>query len=227
MRTRAGVLAVAGLLVGLTGCGSDGAPSATTVVTAAPTTSAATSTTTVVDLSGRLLTVADVGAGWKLSNPVNEDDLASAAQLPCEDQAINPTIAARLRGVTGVQFEPVDGAYRHLIEFVLVGEPDRLAADIGILDEAMRACPVGVPGGLDRMDTLALPPLGDQRVGLHYAATQGPDAVWDIRAATVRVGGRAVHVGLVEILATPDAEPFVSDDGFVALVTTAVARLGR
>lgn len=234
MRTRAGVLAVVGLLAALTACGSDGgdggdgAPSTTqTPTTVTSTTVAATTTSSATPLVDRLLTVADVGDGWRSSNPVNDDDLASISQMPCDDQALNPTIAARLRGMTGVQFEPADGAYRHLMELVLVGEPARLATDIDLLVEGLMACPVGVAGGLDRMEALALPPLGDQRAGLHYAATQGPGAVWDVRTATVRAGGRAVHLTLVEILGTPGATPTVTDGGFVALVTTAVTRLGR
>lgn len=221
MYARVGIAVVFGLAGVLAGCGGDD--------TATPTTESAATTAPVSDLETMLLGASDVAANWQVGPPITDADLTDATQIPCPDTAINPTIADRLTPVTGIQFEPTDGSPVHLIEFVRTGEPDRLAADLQVLFDAMDACAATTPTttetGSLTVGSLAVPELGDQRAAYTLIGVEAPDATWYVRRASVRVGSLAVEVGLTEILQTPGDEPSISDDEFVRLVGTAVGRL--
>jgi hypothetical protein len=209
----AAVMLVLGLAA--SGCGDDDTGGASPTVTLA-----------AADLQGRMLRVADVGAGWKLGSPLNEADYADAGNPPCEDMALNPTILARLVPIAGAQFEPVDGSSRHLIEFGLTGDPDRLAADLAIVDEGYGEC--ATAGSDVEVRELRLPAVGDQRFGYVMTASQpvdGGTATWYVRMGTVRRGSVAVQVALTEILASKDAKPALTDDAFFSLVRAAATRL--
>lgn len=216
--------AALGALGGLAACGDSGTggPANTSAVTPPPVSSPAS-----------LLTVADVGSSWQAGPEVNDADFTDAVQLPCADAAINPTIMARLRPTAGVQFEPVDGSSKHLIEFARTGEVERLAADLDILREPIDACqgrpPAGGEAGTVDVATLVLPALGDQRFGMVLTGTGAADGgvTWLVRTATVRVGAVAIDVRLTEILETPETEPEISDGAFVAIVERATARIPR
>jgi hypothetical protein len=54
--------------------------------------------------------------------------------------ALSSAIVERLTLVTGIQFEPTDASYKHLIEFLVTGDALRLASDLGFYFEAMEAC---------------------------------------------------------------------------------------
>lgn len=202
-------------LVPVAGCGGDGsggAPGAPLAPTA---------------LQERMLSVADVGTTWKLGPALNEADYGDAGNLPCEDMAMNPTILERLRPVAGVQFEPVDGSSKHLIEFGMTGEPDRLAADLSLFAEGFDAC-AKEPEAEVEISDLSLPKLGDQRFGYVMTASEvvdGGTATWHVRMATVRLGAAAVHVGLTEILEAGE-KPSISDAAFGDLVRKASDALG-
>jgi hypothetical protein len=178
-----------------------------------------------------LLDVGDVGAGWQVGPDVNDADFSDATKIPCSDVAINPTIAARLTPVAGVQFEPTDRSYKHLIEFAVVGEPARLDADLQAFFGAMESCTTvaSTDQGPFTVEELALPRLGDQRAAFVLTGTESPDtlATWYVRDAAVRVGPVAIEIGLTEILSTPDEAPSISDTEFLRLVETAVAKLDR
>jgi hypothetical protein len=177
-------------------------------------------------LQERMLTTGDVGATWKLGPELNEADYGDAGNLPCEDMAMNPTIRDRLRPVAGVQFEPVDGSSKHLIEFAMTGEPDRLATDLSLFDEGFDEC-AREPDTEVEVRDLSLPKLGDQRFGYLMTADQpvdGGTATWYVRMATVRRGAVAVHVGLTEIL-DPGAQPSITDAAFVDVVRKAAEAL--
>jgi hypothetical protein len=226
------VLAVV-VALSLAACG--GGTSDETATTAAPTagaTSTASVLPTVDELDAMLLTVDDVFAGWKLASPINEADLADSIQVPCDNTAINPTIVERLRAVTGVQFEPVDGSYAHLIEFATAGDPARLAADVDALFGALDSCGPSFTGqggtGSGTLEELALPAgLGDQSKAYVITGKETPDAdsVWYGRTAYVRVGEVLISVGQIEMLPADDLTPVISDEEFVQLVQTAVDKV--
>lgn len=231
MRAATTFLAVVGLTAGLLSCGGDDRTTATSTSTpSAPTTAASVTTVAAtapaVPPASALLTVADLGASWQVSNAINDMDLASFAQVPCDDVAVNPTIVARLTASTGVQFEPVDRSYKHLMQLVTVGVPTQLAADLQALHDATATCPSGEPSAT----TVSVRPfdlpagLGDQRFGQLLRGYEG-DSLWYVRGAVVRVGGIAVSIGLVEIVSDVRATPTVSDAAFVELATIAVAKL--
>jgi hypothetical protein len=215
-------LAAAGLAVLAAGCGDDGTSSSTTE---APATTPVAAIPSTAELEAMLLDEGDVADGWKLSNPVNPDDLASFAQIPCEDTALNPTIAERLVADTGVQFEPTDGSYAHILQFVLTGDPARLAADLQILHDATMSCPEATTDSPVAVDELSIPELGDQRYGLSLTASESPEATWYIRSAVVREGPVAIGLDVTEILPDPSATPTISDDEVVRLLETAVAKM--
>lgn len=210
----------------LLGCGDD-----TTSVSSTTSTEITTTTTVTDGPDERLLGLGDVGSGWQMGPGVNDADFRDSTQLPCDDMALNPIIAARLTPVTGIQFEPTDGSSKHLIEFLITGDEPRLAADLQAYLEAMGACEAATPAttgaGTLTVTTLTLAPLGDQRGAFVLTADVSPDATWHVRTATVRVGPVATRVALTEILPTADAPPAVSDADFVQLVEAAVARLDR
>ena len=226
MFTRIGVVAVVGLVGALVGCGSDDSAGGST------SSSAAVETTVPISvdvLSSMLLEVGDVGAGWQAGPEITDADLADATQLPCPDTAINPTIADRLTPATGVQFEPDDQSYRHLVQFIVNGSPDRLAADLQVFHDAMDACAATTPTSTDTgsltVSRLSIPELGDQGAGYLLVGVESPDAVWYVRQASVRIGGIAVQVGLTEILQSPQNEPAITDAEFFALLEAAVAKV--
>jgi hypothetical protein len=194
-------------------CGDDGSPDA--------------SVRTTEELQGRLLTAADVGAGWLKAAAVGDADFDDAGALPCENTALDPTIRQRLRPVTGVQFEPADRSSKHLIELAVSAEPDRLKADLAAYFGAMDSCvgPAGTGAGAVQVAKLDLPKVGDQRAAYRGTASVGPDSVWLVRMATVRSGASAITLGLTEILSSPTAKPTVSDADFGRLVQTATKKL--
>lgn len=221
MRRALKFLAVIGLLAATTGCGSDGTDSTTT-----------TTSTTTPDLQTVLLTLDDLGDDWVAGEPTNPADLADSVQVPCPDQAINPTIAARLTATAAVQFDATGGAYRHLIEFVVAGEPTQLAADLGVWFEAFDQCATSTTSAgsdprLLSIEQLALPELGDQRIAyvIDGRESSTDTVVWHGHTAIVRVGGVAISVGVIEVLDSADAEPVLDDAAFVDLVEVAVAKL--
>lgn len=181
-------------------------------------------------LDERLLDASDVGPTWQPGPPITDADLTDATQIPCPDTAINPTIAARLTPITGVQFEPVDQSAQHLIEFAVTGQPEQLDADLQVLFDAMDACaattPTTIGTGSLTVERLTIPELGDQRAAYALIGVESPEATWYVRDAEVRVGSVAVEVSLTEILHAADDEPSVSDDEFGQLVQTAVDELG-
>jgi hypothetical protein len=224
MRRISVLLAAAGLMLLAAGCGDDGSSSSTT---APPTTQAVATTASAATLEAMLLDASDVGEGWRVSNPINADDLAAFGQVPCEDVALNPTIAERLTADTGIQFEPTDGSYKHLIELVLTADPDQLAEDLQSLHDATLSCSSVSTSGTLAVRELALPELGDQRYGLALTGTESADTTntWYVRSAVVREGSVAIGIGVTEILPDPAAAPTITDDEMVQLVEAAVARM--
>ena len=177
-----------------------------------------------------LLDASDVGPGWRVGPDVNDADLADAGRIPCPDVALNPTIAKRLTPATGVQFEPADRAYRHLIEFAVSGEPDQLAADLRAYVGAMESCSTvsPTPPGELRIETRTIAQLGDQRAAFVLVGREssGAPETWYVRNAVVRVGAVAMELGLAEVLSTPEQAPHISDTEFDELLGRAVSKLG-
>lgn len=237
MRMRmSGTLVVLGVLGGLLACANDDeaadtTAASTTVVstTAVPTSTTTPSATIPADLNRFALTLDDVGATWKPSNPLNDADFRDFGGLPCEDMAINPTILERIRPTAGVQFEPSTAGSRHLIEFILSGESARLAADIDVLIGAEQACADQTRAGSEslKVERLTIPDLGEQRAAflLRGLESEGGTAYWYVRQGIVRVGGIAITIGLTEILSSPTAAPTIPDTEFVRLLTAATARI--
>lgn len=219
------VLVVFGLAGATVACGDDGASLDTTI----PGTAVPVDTTLPGEPSGPLLTTLDVGREWQVGPEVNDADFGDSTRLPCDDVALNPTIARRLTPVAGIQFEPVDRSSKHLIEFLLTGEAPRLDADLQAWTDAMESCATTTPAttsaGTLTVEAFTLPPLGDQRTGFVLTADLSPGVTWHVRTAAVRVGSMASRVALTEILSTPDSPVTVSDADFVDLVETAAAKL--
>lgn len=210
------------LTLPIAGCGGDDG--------ASPTTSAqSTSTSTTAEtgmLEELLMTLADIGANWRLGNTVGGADFDDANQIPCDDAALNPAIRERLRPIIGRQFEPDDGSYRHLMTTITLGDAGRLALDVGFLIDAIRACPATATfeGSSVSIEQMEMPDLGEQRAAFKItAATDEP--VWLVRTAVVRVDRHYLSVSLTEILDTSQTEPSVTDAQFVEIVERAVRRL--
>lgn len=243
MRHHWNAAVVVGLLVALVACGSDAtdgpaavATSTTPGTTAAPTTVAPTTlapTTSAPsgDVTAMLLTVADVGDGWQQASPVGEADFDDSWQIPCDDVAINPMFVDRLRPSAGIQFEPIDGSYRHLIQMVTTGAADELAPALDAYTGAVASCGSEALwfGAVVTVTPLDLGELGDQRAAYTVVASEGdgtnPMSLHQ-RNAVVRVGDHIVTIGLVEVLDGEGAQLTVSDAQFSDLVRTAVAKFG-
>lgn len=180
-------------------------------------------------LHARLLNADDVGASWKVGHSINAEDLAAFAQAPCESATISPALVKRLTAVTGTQFEPVDRAYRHLIELVVTGDPKQLDNDLQSVFTAIESCPSGgaAAGSAVAVTKLSIPKLGDQQAA--YAVTQksqGSSATaLLLRAGYVRLGSVAVVVGLTDFQASSEGISQIGDDTFRALVTKATTKL--
>ena len=228
MRTRAGFVAILGLVVAIVACGDNG----TTGKTTAPTSTmpAATTTISTADLEAMQLDVSDVGTGWRVGPALNAADFADSTQIPCNDMAVNPTIIKRLTPATGVQFEPTDRSYKHLIEFLVTGDPKRLDADLQAFFGAMDSCstmtPTSTGMGTVTVEKFAMPDLGDQRAAYVLTGTESPGATWYVRSAAVRIGSVFLEIGLTEILSKPQDTPTISDTEFANLLQTAVAKVG-
>lgn len=224
MRARTRCVGFVAAIVGLVACGSSGTVSKTRPPTSTPT------TLSTAQLQAMLLTAGDVGGGWKAGEPINPQDLAAVSQLPCE-KTISPAIAKRLTAVAGTQFEPVDRSYKHLIELVTTGNPTQLASDLQSLFGAIESCSTatstGTGGAKLTVRTLTIPTLGDQHAA--YAVTQAKSAssatALYLRSAYVRLGSVAVILGLADFQATAQGKSHVSDDAFIRLLQTAIAKL--
>lgn len=224
MGARKRLLAVLGLVVVVIACGDNGQTRAT-----APTSAASVTTTTMstVHLGAMLLDASDVGAGWQVGSDVNEADFADAARSPC-GAAMDPSLTQRLTPVAGVQFEPTDRSYKHLIEFAVTGDPTQLDSDLQAFWNAVESCPTSTSqAGTLTVETFAIPALGDQRIAFTLTGRESTDttATWHGRSAAVRVGPTAIELGLTEILSAPQETPSISDAEFVKLLQAAVAKL--
>jgi len=224
VRTSMKFLAVTALATASLGCGSDETTSTTEAQT--------TTTMSIAALQDMLLTVDDLGTGWVTGEPINAADLADSIQVPCPDQGINPTIAARLRAQSAVQFDGAGASYSHLIEFIVSGDPAQLTADLDVWFEGFDACmtsttSAGSDPTLLSIEQLALPTLGDQRGGyvLDGRESSGDTVVWHGHTAIVRVGGVAISLGLIEILDDESAQPTMTDATFVSMLEAAAAKL--
>jgi hypothetical protein len=219
MRNRAGAVALFGLVVALVACGDSG------------TTSQTTTTLSTTQLQAKLLDVGGVGAGWQVGHAVNDADLTDATQIPCEGVTLDAGVTQRLTPVTGIQFEPTDQSYKHLIEFVLIGAPKQLDSDLQTYFATLERCstvPSTTAGSpAVTVTRLTIPKLGDQRAAyvLMGKESAGSDVTWYGRSAVVRVGSIAIELGLTEILSTTQDKPQISDEGFVKILETAVAKL--
>jgi hypothetical protein len=223
MRSRALLMLTAiGLSATLVACGSSDAGKQT----GTPSTGIPSAT----QLEARLLDVGDVGAGWKLGQPITPEDLSSVSQsIPCTGVTIDPSVAKRLTAVTGRQLEPADRSAKHMIELVITGTSRQLDADLQTLARAMDSCSVktGTSQGTSTLTVkkLAVPKLGDQQAA--YVMTDSADSAgaFYVRNAFVRVGTVAVAFGLMEVVAAPQDKPQVSDDTFVKILRTALERI--
>jgi hypothetical protein len=220
-------LAAAVLLVTvvMASCGDDRS------TTTSPTTPRPTASSRTVPGPGSnagLLDASDVGPDWRIGPDVNDADLTDATRIPCPDVALNPTIAARLTPAAGVQFEPADHSYRHLIEFVVTGEPHQLDSDLRAFFGAIESCSTVTPAPPAelRVEQRRIPQFGDQRGAFVLVGRETPDtpATWYVRNAVVRVGPVAVELGLAEILSTPEQAPHISDAEFDELLGRAVSK---
>lgn len=222
MRGRIRFVSLVAVMAALVACGGSSGGSGT--AGRSPTHSSP-ATASPPQLSERLLTAADVGPGWQAGEPINPQDLAAFAQLPC-DRTLDPALAKRLTAVAGVQFSPADRSYKHVIELVAAGPASRLAADLQSLFTAIQSCRAGAGVTVRALD---LPALGDQSRG--FAATQkspqAAAATLSLRTAYVRVGSHAVLVGVADFQAGAKGTSTISDKAYVALVQKAVANLTR
>lgn len=239
MRARWTTLMVLAVVPVLFACGDDDGGAASTTVSPTSTSAAATSmptkpspvpTTTraPTPLEPMLLSVDDLGGLWTVGNPINDADLQDSVQVPC-DAALDTAIVERLRADTGIQFDPVDGSSKLLIEFLKQGEPDQLAADVQALMDAFAACPHATwpgEGGYSSLEAVALPSLGDQQMAVRITGIDSPESEVVTRgyAAYVRVGSVLVNVGLIEMV-PKDGGQATTDEQFVDIVTAAVDRV--
>jgi hypothetical protein len=175
-------------------------------------------------LHAKLLNAADVGGSWRAGQPINPQDLAAFAQLPCETGSISPTIAKRLTAVTGTQFEPTDHSSRHLIELVVSGDPTQLSSDLRALFGAIESCSSTANLTLTK---LTIPALGDQRAAyvIMQPGPSGSKTMLNLRTGYVRLGAAAVVLGLADFHATSQGQSQISDDTYAQLLKNAVAKL--
>jgi hypothetical protein len=217
MRTRTMIVA-AGLLITLAaGCGggedATGGTSTTTVTTAIGPSPA--------QLDAMLLTADTIdlpGGRWTV-RPLTAEGLTLQ---PCASE-IGPAAAGRLDASTGIDAGRSDGN-ASLQERLIAGAPTQLAADLDAYRRLLATCPDAAASGT-APTPLALPDLGDQR----WALT-GPTPNWPSGSLTylayVRVGGVAVNLVVSEQPVTAGASRQISDAAFVALLSTAVHRIG-
>lgn len=140
----------------------------------------------------------------------------------------DPALASRLTAVTGIQFEPTDHSYKHLIELVVTGDPAQLGADLQKFISAMDSCAAKTATSTATskltVKQMAIPQLGDQRVA-YLTITPVNGAAFYGRGAMVRFRSVAVVVGLTEGLYSPRGTPQISDSTFVSIVKTAYDKL--
>jgi hypothetical protein len=219
MSARTGLILTLGLAVLLVACAGPGSRDT------------ASRPPTPAQVEAKLLTLDDLGAGWRAGQAINSADLSSVTEsIPCSDVTIDPVVAKRLKAVTGIQFEPADRSYKHLIQLAMTGASAQLANDLRKLFAAMDSCAVKAsasPGTAKlTLNRFTVPQLGDQRAAYVMITRESAGSRWYVRNAIVRVGPVAIAFGLAEILATPDAGPQISDDWFQRHLRTAVARFG-
>ncbi|MCU0272293.1 MAG: hypothetical protein MUE34_03585 [Acidimicrobiales bacterium] len=207
----------------LTGCGDDDD-------TATDGDGGPTSSVPAADLTDRLLTPEDVPGDWQAVTEATAADFGSAADLPCADTAVNPTIAERLAADAGVILEPADGSLLGIRQVLVAGEADQLDSDLEAVFGALESCIGGesiAPDG-ERLtsEVFPVPELGDQRTAVTTLVGEPPDfeTTWRVHTLFVRVDDVAMQLTQFEIVRGGD-EPTVTDDDVLALFETAVDRL--
>lgn len=190
-----------------------------------------TATPSPAELEQRLLNAGDIGAGWISTTAVSAQDLGGLSSSPCPGVTIPTAVTARLKPVTGVRITPADGTNRAIIEAVVTGEEDTLAADLQVVLDAADSCTgtdiVNDKGDKVRYDSLLLPAIGDQRMATVVLGSQAPEFQLTTHGhtAVVRVGGLAVLLTQYEVMTNPDAPPIVVDSEFISILQTAVNRI--
>ena len=220
MSARLRLILTLGLALVLGACGGQG------------TRSTASRPPTPAQVQAKLLALDDLGAGWRAGQEINSADLSSVTEsIPCSDVRIDPAVAKRLTAITGIQFEPADRSYKHVIQLAMTGTPARLASDLRTLFAAMDSCAANGSAGPGAAKVtvrrFVIPKLGDQRAAYVMTAVESASAHWYVRNAIVRTGPIAIAFGLTEILPTPDTEPQISDQWFQQHLRTAVDKLGK
>ncbi len=95
-----------------------------------------------------------------------------------------------MNATTGVQFEPTDGSYRHLVDLVTVGDPAQLASDLGALFGAIESCGTAssTKAANGTVRKITVHGLGDQRAAYigSIAESPGSATTWYVRFGFVR-----------------------------------------
>jgi hypothetical protein len=119
------------------------------------------------------------------------------------------------------------GHLTFLQEFLTAGDPDELADTFAALRSGMEACLGEQPAGEEGpsvTETMALPEVGDERIGQRTVMEEaGGWATWHLASAVVRDGPVLMSFVVVDITGE-DTEPMYTVEQIGAMVETAVAR---
>lgn len=236
MRTRALLLTAGCVVLGLHGCGSD----PQTVPTAEV-------------LAGRLLTPDDLGDGWSVAGPPEGVAGAGWGVVTAEMQEMLPRFDLReaasaearaavtdiewdafmqLELDTGDPIEPPGDQRGHLVmlqEYLMGDDAGDVATTFGLMRTGSDACLGDFPAdeeGPGRVETMAVPDLGDDRFGVLMVVEElGGWAEWRLHHVVVRDGPVLVNLVITDIRAGDGVEPFYTFDDIGEIARLAVERV--
>jgi putative hemolysin len=195
---------------------------------------------TADDLVERAMTADALGAPWQAAPDaepqiIGADDRADLATLDlCPDASEDDRTRAGSipwQVASAVGTPPTgDAAFApSLIQTLISDEPDDIEDLFELLRDGMTSCVPGTTllpdGGEFEVSLLDLPPVGDDRFGVHLRQIDQPEGNdrWDIRQVIVRDGPVLMWLSEVEINTTSD--PVVDTATLEGAVVAAVAAL--
>lgn len=248
------VLALAGAVILLAGCGGDGpGTDPSPPASDQPSSSSQTTVPTPAQLADALVTTDDFDGTWTVNVPPDEeaatDGVVTEAQqkmLPriglCEKASEESQAAAdalrwqAFRQLDQSEEDPIDMRTRdregHMVfvqEFLMAEDPDEVATTFDALRDGLRACEGDFAADEEGPGTVEEIPVAevgaDRYAQLTTMEEAGGGAYWLVYSSLVRHGPVLMMVQVGDIVMGEGVQPVITTEDVDAFLTTAVAKL--